>query len=103
MIIQRSPWICGMSTQKLTNEQTTMLREEVSNLRKLWGNTIPTSPSSWLCNMMLPSYHHITKIIDDSLLFDKCNNSVFCTINDIFAFKKCFAQVFYGIFSISNN
>ena len=27
MMIQRSPRTCGMSTQKLTNKQTTMLRE----------------------------------------------------------------------------
>ena len=39
-MIQRSPWTCGMSTQKLTNEQTTMLRDGIPNLQKLWGNTI---------------------------------------------------------------
>ena len=67
-------------------------------------NTIPTSSSSWLLNVMLLSHHHITRIIDDSLRLDKCNNSVLCTINNVVAFKKqCFAQVFYGIFSISNN
>ena len=80
-MIQRSRWTCGMSTQKLTNEQTTMLRDGIPNLRKLWGDTIPTSSSSWLLNMMLPSHHHITRIIDDSLLVEKCNNSVLCRIN----------------------
>ena len=64
VMIQKSPWTCGMPTQKLTIEQTTMLRDGIPSLRKWWGNTIPTSSSSWLLNMMLPSYH-ITRIIDD--------------------------------------
>ena len=47
--------------------------------------------------------HHITRIIDDLLLFDKCNNSVLCTINNVVAFNKnCFVHVVYVIFSISN-
>ena len=54
-----------MSTQKLTNEQTTMLWDGIASSRKWWGNTIPTSSSSRLLNMMLPSHHHITRIIDD--------------------------------------
>ena len=91
-----------MSTQKLKNEQTTMLRDGIQNLRTLWGNTIPTSSSAWLLNMMLPSYHHITRIIDNSLLFDQCNNSVLYAINKVVALNK-FAQVFYGIFSIDKN
>ena len=33
-MIQTSPWTCGMSTQKLTNEQTTMLRDGIPSLRK---------------------------------------------------------------------
>ena len=40
MMIQKSPWTCGMSTQNLTNEQTTMLRDGIPSLRKWWGNAI---------------------------------------------------------------
>ena len=67
------------------------------------GNTIPTSSSSWLLNMMLPSHHHLTRIFDDSLPFDKCNNSVLFIINKVVAFNKNIAKVFYDIFSNSNN
>ena len=65
MMIQKSPWPCGMSTHNLTNEQTAMLRDGIQSLQKWWGNAIPKSSSSWLLNMMLPSHHHITRIIDD--------------------------------------
>ena len=43
MMIKKSPWTCGMSmydltwnapTQKLTNEQITMLRDGIPSLRK---------------------------------------------------------------------
>ena len=67
-------WLGGDSkiTMDLSNvytetdnyEQTTMLRDGIPSLRKWWGNTMPTSSSSWLLNVMLPSHHHITRIID---------------------------------------
>ena len=65
MMIQKSLWTCGMSTQKLTNEQIIMLRDGITSLRKWWEHTIPTSSSSWLLNMMLPSHHDLTRITDD--------------------------------------
>ena len=68
-----------------------------SKFAKVVGNAIPTSSGSWLVNMMLPSHHCITRLIDDSLLYDKCN-SVLGTIN-VVVFRnknvhKCFMVYF---------
>ena len=64
MMIQKSPWPCGMSTQNLINEQTTMLRDGIPSLQKWWGKY---NPNIAKYDAMLPSHHHniITRIIDD--------------------------------------
>ena len=63
-LIKKSPWKSGISTQtdKLTNNHV-----EGWNYKfvKVVGNSIPTSSSSLLLNMMLPSHYHLTRIIDD--------------------------------------
>ena len=67
MMIQKSPWTCGMPTQNLTNEQTIMLWDGIPSLQKWWGkyhlNIFQFMVAK--CDAMLPSHHHITRIIDD--------------------------------------
>ena len=93
--ISMDRWNVNTKTDEWTNNHVEGWN---SKFAKVLGNTIPTSSTPWLFNMMLPSYHHVTRIIVDSLLFDQCNNYILCTINKIIAFNKKLHKCFMVYF-----